>query len=94
MDFLEAQIRKYVEAERPEPAIRPQLDLGFSWENNVLILFEIRPDWMDPKIIQNYAFAKARYIKSKNIWKLYWMRASGKWESYPHNSLNILRNQQ
>lgn len=25
---------------------------------------------------------KARYIKSRKIWKLYWLRASGKWEAY------------
>ena len=27
-------------------------------------------------------FAKLTFVKSKNIWKLYWKRASGKWETY------------
>ncbi|MFZ5430428.1 MAG: DUF3024 domain-containing protein [Bacteroidota bacterium] len=30
----------------------------------------------------NSPIAKARFIASRNIWKVYWMRASGKWETY------------
>lgn len=30
----------------------------------------------------NIEYAKIQNVKSKNIWKLYWKRASGKWELY------------
>lgn len=30
--------------------------------------------------------AKARFIKSSKLWKLYWMRASGKWVAYEPQS--------
>jgi len=27
--------------------------------------------------------AKARYVKIRDVWKIYWMRADCKWHSYP-----------
>jgi len=30
----------------------------------------------------HHAFAKIRYVKSHGVWRLYWHRASGKWEAY------------
>lgn len=83
VDFLQKQIERFVEEQRPEPEIRDQLDLGFEWKNNVLILFDIRPDFLKPEIIRHHEFAKAKYIKSRGIWKIFWMRASLKWEAYP-----------
>jgi hypothetical protein len=83
VDFLQKQIEQFVESQRPAKEIRNKLDLGYEWKKNTLTLFEIRPFWKDANIIRHYPFAKARFIKSRNIWKIYWMRASLKWESYP-----------
>jgi len=85
IDFNEIQIRNYVEKMRPPQDIRDQLDIGFKFENNILELIEIRPQFQNRAHIVNFSFAKAKYIKSKNIWKIYWMRASGKWEFYEPN---------
>jgi len=83
INLNESTIKKYVESLRPEDLeIRKQVDIGYSYDGKVVILFEIRPKWDDPKKIQQIDFAKIRYYKSRKEWDLYWMRASGKWKLY------------
>ena len=82
INFQEALIKQMVEEMRPPAQIREKLDIGYSFENNTLILFEVRPRWNMPDEKIHLEFAKARFIKSQGLWKLYWMRASGKWELY------------
>jgi len=83
IDINESIIKKYVESKRPEdPDIRAKLDFGYSYDGRYVILFEIRPDWNNPKEFQHREFAKIRYYKSREEWNLYWMRGSGKWEIY------------
>ena len=67
---------------RPPEKIRPKLDIGYSFEKQDLILFEIRPKWNNPSEKMSSPFAKAKFIKSKDCWNLFWMRASFKWERY------------
>ncbi len=92
IDINESTIKKYVESLRPEnPEIREQVDIGYSYDGKVVLLFEIRPDWQDPTKKQQLDFAKIRYYKSRKEWNLYWMRASGNWEIYkPFPASNYL----
>ncbi|GAA4147017.1 hypothetical protein GCM10022216_32580 [Sphingobacterium kyonggiense] len=79
----EDQIKNFVEQKRPKDLeIRKQIDLGYSWDGRTAIFFEIRPHWNDPSIIRENPIAKIVFIKTTQIWKLYWMRSTGKWESY------------
>lgn len=81
--MVEVQIRSFVESLRPtDEETRTQLDFGYSWDDQTALLFEIRPQWNDPTKILELPFAKLRFVKSSKIWKLYWRRASGKWEAY------------
>ena len=80
VSLVENQIKKLVDGIRPPIDIRDKLDIGYSFKNNTLEIFEIRPKWDNKDIIKNYPFAK--YTKSKLEWTIYWMRASGKWERY------------
>ncbi len=83
IDINDSTIKNYVQALRPEnPEIRAQLDFGYSYDGKVIVLYEIRPVWNNPKEIQHIEFAKIRYYKSRQEWNLYWMRATGKWELY------------
>ncbi|MBN8678560.1 MAG: DUF3024 domain-containing protein [Chitinophagales bacterium] len=75
-------LQAFIEAMRPPEHIRPQLDIGFSYEKQCIELFEIRPNWRDKTIIQHLPFARIRYLGTQNVWKLYWHRANGKWVSY------------
>lgn len=82
IDLNKARVDLFVKAIRPRPEIRHQLDIGYSYDKGKFEIFEIRPIWNNPKEFRNYPFAKIRLVKSKMIWKLYWMRGSGNWMSY------------
>ena len=88
--LLENNIKINVEKIRPPEEIRSQLDLGYHFEKNTLLLFEIRPNFMDESITMNIEFAKARYYKTQNIWKIYWMRGNGNWELYETSAVNTI----
>lgn len=81
--MIDVQLKSFVENMRPkDEEVRKQLDVGYSWDGQSVVLFEIRPQWNEPTKILELPFAKLRYIKSSKIWKLYWRRGSGKWEAY------------
>lgn len=83
IDINEAIIKNFVESIRPEDLeVREQVDVGYSYDGKTFLLFEVRPVWNDPKVKEEYEFAKIRYYKTREEWTLYWMRASGKWELY------------
>jgi len=85
VDINEQKIEKFVEKLRPPVEVRDQVDIGYSFNANTFLLFEIRPDWKNSDIKNKLEIAKIRFIKSQKLWKLYWFRASGKWELYePH----------
>lgn len=72
----------FIARRRPPEHVRKELDLGYRIEEKSVIMFEIRPQFNKPDVIHHYDFAKATYVKKDDIWKVYWMRASGKWELY------------
>lgn len=83
LSITEVQLRSFIAAKRPKDEdIRRKLDYGYSWNGQTAILFEIRPQWNDLTNILELPFAKLRFVKSSELWKLYWMRGSGKWEAY------------
>lgn len=84
IDINHAKVESYVKRKRPPKEIRHKLDLGFKFEKSTFEIFEVRPVWSspDPNDYQKSSFVKFSYVKSRKIWKLYWMRASGKWELY------------
>jgi hypothetical protein len=81
-DPTHAILYNHFEKIRPPENIRPKLDLGYDYNGSVIKMYEIRPDWVDASIIRHHPFAKIRYVKSRNIWTLYWPRANGKWNAY------------
>ncbi|MEI5984894.1 DUF3024 domain-containing protein [Sphingobacterium sp. PU5-4] len=90
ISMVEVQLKNFVEARRPkEEKIREKLDFGYSWDGQTAFLFEIRPQWNDPTNILELPFAKLRFVKSSKLWKLYWMRGSGKWEAYEPKPENV-----
>ena len=62
----------------PEHRNKLRYDIRIKGHN--VFLFEDRPRWDNPDEWLALDFAKLRYIRSQNMWKLYWKRASGKWE--------------
>jgi hypothetical protein len=76
------QLENYLEKKRPPLHIRPQLDISYRIDNQSVYIFEIRPAWNKPEEIQHIDMAKTTFVKSQNIWKVFWMRGNGNWENY------------
>jgi len=82
MKKIEKQVREFVEKRRPPPHIRPELDFGFRVKGQSVEIFEVRPCWRHPEERIEHAVAKATYVKTQQIWKVYWQRADLKWHRY------------
>lgn len=79
-------IGTYIESRRPKPSLRKKLDISYRISGQSIEIFEIRPDWKDPPIVNEHPIAKSTYIKTSQCWKIYWMRADLKWYSYEPNT--------
>lgn len=82
LDVIEA-MENFIARIRPPEHIRPKLDIGYKIEDQSIYVVEIRPKWNNPEIIKEYPVAKSTFVKAKNYWKVFWMRADLKWHSYP-----------
>ena len=75
----------YIEANRPPPHLRKELDLGYRISNQSVEIFEIRPVWQSPEEYFELPVAKATFVKKDNLWKIYWQRKDLRWHRYdPH----------
>ncbi len=81
LDIIET-MEAFVERKRPPLEIRDKVDLGYKIEGKSIYIFEIRPRWNNPEIINKLPVAKATYVIAKKEWKVYWMRSNGKWYLY------------
>ena len=85
-------MENYIFKERPNPEIRHRLDIGYEIVDQSVILNEIRPFWKNPSEIITIGYAKATFVKDKNVWKIYWKRADQKWHLYkPATSVGQLQ---
>jgi len=86
-------LSEWLERRRPPPHIRSQLDLGYRIYGQSIELFEVRPAWRGkPGQKVEHAIAKATYIKSHELWRIYWQRADMKWHRYePHPSASSVQ---
>lgn len=81
----ELHLAKFMDRRRPPPDIRPKLDIGYRIAGHSVELFEIRPDWQDPKKTMEHPFAKATFVRTRNLWRVFWMRRDLKWHGYEPN---------
>jgi hypothetical protein len=84
LDIIEV-MEAFLERERPPEDIRPKLDVGYKIEGQSIVIHEIRPHWIDPTKTIYPEVAKATFVKAKNHWKVFWLRANLKWDPYPPN---------
>lgn len=82
-DFEQQQWKRYLEEflgrRRPPVHLRSKVDLGYRIEKQSVEIFEIRPNIDDPCKFHEVPVAKTRYFKSREEWRICWMRAEGKW---------------
>ncbi|MDG4867853.1 DUF3024 domain-containing protein [Guyparkeria sp. 1SP6A2] len=77
---IEKQVGAFVQGRRPPVELRDRLDLGFRLTGQAVELFERRLSMRGHRIEEE--FARLVYVKSRDIWKLYWKRADLKWHRY------------
>ena len=93
MSFNEFELKKhqqildkYIEKIRPPENIRKELDISYRIINLSVEIYEIRPQYDNPKQINNIEIAKTTYVRTQDVWKIYWMRSDLKWHGYEPNS--------
>lgn len=69
--------------EKVPPHLKSKIDHDYEIDGQSVTVFEVRPAWRgEPGEKTRRAFAKFRFIKSSELWHIYWMRQSGKWHAY------------
>ena len=81
LDIIEV-MEAFLERQRPPEHIRPKLDIGYKIEGQSIIIHEIRPLYNDASKIIYPEVAKTTFVKAKNHWKVFWLRADLKWHAY------------
>lgn len=66
---VSTMMNAWLETNRPPEHIRPQLDLGWRIEKQSVFVYEIRPQWNDPSIINHYDFGKATWVERAREWR-------------------------
>lgn len=79
---VEAVVGAFIEKRRPPPHIRKELDLGFRLTGHSVEIFEVRPVWNGNGETHEVPVAKATFVMSRKVWKLYWQRQNLKWYGY------------
>jgi len=62
--------------------VQEKLRLKYSVNRHDVVVFEVRPHWRIPGKDMREEVAKFKFVRSRNEWRLYWMRADLKWHSY------------
>ena len=79
----EKALTQFLEKNRPPAHIREQVDIGYRITGQSIEIFEVRPGFRDPSKKTEVSVAKTTYVKSQDVWKVYWMRQDLKWHLYP-----------
>jgi hypothetical protein len=75
-------MENFVEKRRPPEHIRLKLDIRYRIDNQSITIVEVRPKWNNSEVIRDHPVAKATFVKAKNYWKVFWLRADLTWDSY------------
>lgn len=79
---IEKAMDAFLTKRRPPAHIRAEIDIDYRISGQSVEILEIRPQWNDRAVIRQHPIAKATYVHTENCWKIHWMRASLKWQSY------------
>ena len=79
---IENVVTAFVAKRRPPVHLRDGVDLSFRFDGRSVEIFEIRPRWDNPTQNVEEPAARARYLKSRDRWLVYWQRADLKWHKY------------
>ena len=81
----ERDLASFLERRRPAPHIRSDLDIGYRISGQSVEVLEIRPDWQDRKVKREHPVAKATFVRTRDRWRVFWMKRDLKWHAYEPN---------
>lgn len=68
---------------RPPLHLRDQVREGQRFAGHTIELFLVRPAFERPGELIEESIGKVQFVRSRNVWRLFWMRADLKWHRYP-----------
>ena|SRR5438105_15616194 len=71
-----------LEKHRPPAHLRSEVDIAIRLDDRSVEVVEIRPRWDQPKEKIERSVAKATYVRSQDIWKVFWTKRDLKWHRY------------
>jgi hypothetical protein len=93
MSFSESELNehtavmdRFLKIRRPPEEMRDKVDLSYRVRNQSIEIFSIRPKWSDKSETYEDMIARATWVKSRKIWKVYWMMSDMKWHPYEPES--------
>lgn len=81
LDIIEV-MEAFLEKKRPPEHLRSKVDITYKIDGQSVIINEVRPQWNLPNVSREHGVAKATFVKGKNQWKVFWLRANLKWYPY------------
>ena len=92
LELIDATVGALVRRRRPPEHLRDQVDLEVEIDGHRVRVFTIRPRWSDPSRTVRSGVAQFTYTRTRNTWKLYWMRRDGKWHAWgPAENIGALK---
>ncbi len=95
-EIEQARVQRAMDAlmkqRRPPSHVRQKLDLGFRVTGQSVEIFEIRPVWRGAADERcESAVAKATYVRTRGVWRVFWQRRDLKWHGYePRREVNSI----
>ena len=68
---------------RPPLHMRDQIREGQRFAGHSIELFFVRPAYNRPGQQVETPIAKLQFVRTQNVWRLFWKRADLKWHGYP-----------
>ena len=64
------------------PEHRQEVRIEYRIHGHEVLIYETRPPFHDPAHWTEHGVAKLRFVRTAGEWRLFWQRASLKWQSY------------
>jgi hypothetical protein len=68
---------------RPPLHLRERMREGQRFSDQSIELYYVRPVFDRPDTHVECTIAKVTFVRTANVWRIFWMRADGKWHRYP-----------
>jgi hypothetical protein len=76
------ELTEFMKDRRAPPNLLDRVNLRYRIDRQTIMPFEVRSAWDDITEVIGRPFAKFTLVRTRAMWTLYWMRASGRWHFY------------